>query len=313
MRNIISLALISLFIQQSANGAVISSYSGSSVSVHNCSGVNAEYIEQNQQKIIDFARELNYQNACEQSSYENGAEQERFAKQFDGQSATTSLYDAVYSESELQNTVLSLPEIHMLASSNQGNMSIARSFAVQGFLWTGEDTTLSFDADLDYTISEDQYDEYGNRVVGAYYESVIAASSSITLSTADNDIYPLNFDEGSLLGGQFYSSDNAELAGQARYDEIQLGFRFDVKKDSVFYLFGRATAYGWNGGFVDSLNTLTTTLRITGKTFEESNSILSTSIALLEPTSVPSPSTFLLFILTFIGLVIRTKRLQRNK
>lgn len=310
MRKALLPVLLTLAASFTTQASVINTYTGSSASTHNCTGVDSEYIELNRDKIIDFAREVNYRNACEQSSYERNFEFEEFSKKFDGKPAITSISENVYAEGELDNSVLSLPEIHLYAGSAENSMSIGKSFAVQAYFWTGEDTTLSFSANLDYSASADQYDESGNRVVGAYYEAVIAASTKLFVSNEENDIFPSNFNENDLLGGDFYSSDSSENSGQERYEETQLGFSFDVRKDTVFYLFGRAAAYGWNGGYLDSRNTLTTSLSIAGATAEQSAPLIETFANPIQSSEISAPAASGIFLIGLAGLLSYRRKVK---
>jgi|GEM_PF-6998368 len=308
MKHYLLAAVTLICFSQSSHANVIFTYTGSSASEHNCDGVDAQYIEENAQKILDFGRQLNYQTACEQSSYEQNLERETFTKNFNEPRSIAQLPDNVFAEAVLDNTVLALPEIHLLASSNNNQMGIAESFAVQRLLWTGEDTTLSFEGNFDYIATQDEYDEYGYRIKGAYYETVIAASTSLFVSSAENDIFPSNFDEGALLGGSFFSSGQLEGPNVYGYQEGQVKFSFEVRKNTSFYLFGRATALGWNGGILDSRNTLTTKLNVSGVSAVESEQLIAANITQLSPTEVSSPSVSALGLFGFLLLTARRFR-----
>lgn len=310
MKRLLLLAQLSL-LSASAFANPIYSYTGSSSSTHSCEGVDADYIIDNTDVIGSGFRVANYRYACEQSSYVNGGDTEAFSKTFTNR-ASTSIDDSganstVISNAILDSTSLSLPKISMYADSELGSMGIARTFSVQQYRWTGAATELFFSAQIDYHLNSDERDSLGYRTVGSYYEAAIAASTSLNLSEQSNNIFPSNFDEGTLIAGIFTSSDDDELKGVARTEEKQISISFTVENNQLFYLFGRAEAWAWNGGKVDSLNTLSTNLRVANVDSATSSELIDSFVTPLssEINELNSPTTFAVFTLGLCGLGFR--------
>ena len=108
-----------------------------------------------------------------------------------------------------------------------------------------------------------------------------------------------------LLGGDYYHSQSSPNSGQERGDDGRISFEFDVTFGMEFYLFGRGSIMAFNGGFLDSSHTLTSSLTVSGATEEESEAIISNNLTLIKTVSVPAPSTLAIFLLGALGLAFR--------
>ncbi|MGQ8366430.1 PEP-CTERM sorting domain-containing protein [Glaciecola sp. 1036] len=300
--------LLAFTLSNNAQAGLISYHSATTITKSNCPEVDLDYLNENRQQIEEhFGYDTNAVGlvmACEYAAIMSGSNDTDYDKAIGGKYSRSSIRRNAYVESLLDDTELALPEIHMLAVAEENELIIGRTFAAQKYKWWGINQTLTFTADFDYLISETIHD---NVQVSQYawYEAAIAAITDLDVSSDPSEVYPISIDENLLLGGDYYHSQSSPNSGQERGDDGRISFEFDVTFGMEFYLFGRGSIMAFNGGFLDSSHTLTSSLTVSGATEEESEAIISNNLTLIKTVSVPAPSTLAIFLLGALGLAFR--------
>ncbi len=211
-----------------------------------------------------------------------------------------------YADVTLDYTNLGLPQIKVLSDSNAFERNSVNAFAATEYLWTGADQTLSFTANFDFFNSGNLWSLPGAADIYDYLYNVgFGASTDMTFDFVN--VFP---DYGNIITQGYFSSNDESLisaTAASPYAGTQT-ISFDVKTGDQFYLWGWTQAFGYNGGFMDASNTLTTELAVQGLSAEESKEIFATA---LQPapviSEIPEPSSILLMCLGLLGFTIRKR------
>ena len=201
----------------------------------------------------------------------------------------------IWLSAELDNTDLALPEAHFVVNAQQDERNSATLFSAQSFLWQGATTTLNFSAVFDFSKSIGQWGTDSD----SYYFLDIGASTGMTF--APNMLFPDSW--GNELSVASYSSENDSNIVNQLKNFRQIDISFEVNDGDEFQLWGESKAFALNGGWVDSANTMRTTLAVEGLSQQESEALFAQSLTVVP--SIPEPATIALFIIALTGLVVR--------
>jgi hypothetical protein len=198
-----------------------------------------------------------------------------------------------------------LPEAHMVITSAKGERKSGNMFSAQEFLWTGGDDTLTFSADFDFTVSGG----FWNNAIDSYYVADISVWSDLIVPTditGPSSIYPTNQnnEDDYISWASYFSFDDVDVVAE----ELQvktLSTSFNVKTGDSFYLSSTVRGFAMNGGWVDSANTLTSSL-----TAANTNDLSQSLVVVNKSINVPEPSTLAIFTLGLMGLVFRRSKKQ---
>jgi PEP-CTERM motif len=212
-----------------------------------------------------------------------------------------------YADVTLDDTNLGLPQIKVLSDSNAFERNSVNAVAATEYLWTGADQTLSFTANFDFFNSGNLWGLPG--VVDIYdYLYIVGFGASTDMTFDFINVFP---DYGNIITEGYFSSNDESLISATEtspYTGTQT-ISFDVKTGDQFYLWGWTQAFGYNGGYMDASNTLTTELAVQGLTVEESKVIFATALQPAPVVSdIPEPSSIMLMCLGLLVFSIRKIR-----
>lgn len=206
----------------------------------------------------------------------------------------------IWLNAQLDNSDLALPEAHFVVNSQESERNSANLFSGQSFLWLGENTTLDFTANFDFSMSTGNWGAGEDSLYG------LQIGASIGMDFDQGWLFP---DTGDVIANANYKSINDALITDETINYRNMSISFEVNNGDEFQLWGLSQAFALNGGWIDSANTMRTQLAVQGLSVENSLEVFSQSLRVV-PTSVPEPSTLAIFALGMIGLVSRQFKKQ---
>ncbi|WP_448213289.1 hypothetical protein [Colwellia sp. MEBiC06753] len=198
----------------------------------------------------------------------------------------------IWLQAELDDTELALPEAHFVVNADYGERNSANLFSAQSYLWSGETTTLEFSANFDFALSNGAW---GNDP-DSFYILQIGASQNMTFG---EQLFPEYWGESLDVSSYLSAEDNGIVDTSKNYRNMTISF--EVNNGDEFQLWGLSQAFALNGGWVDSANTMTTSLGIKGiDSDEEVKAIFASSLSIV---SVPEPPAIALMLFSLIVLL----------
>ena len=183
-----------------------------------------------------------------------------------------------------------LPEVHFYAEGDLQERASSNVAAYQQFEWTGASDTLTFTTSFDFTMSAGEWD--GD--TDSYF-----FSNLVLFETLESHIgfAPQWSNE---LGAAMYHSDDYAI-GSGELVEESLSLSLAVNPGDTFYVMAIVQGGGMNGGWVDSSNSLLSSVSAVNTPFEA----LSQSLQAVTAVQVHEPGTFGMFMAVSLILVIR--------
>ncbi len=279
MKNILQVATLCLF-SFNALGGLVSHSMGSFLTVRHCpTALNeSECINEAQNGPGYTERDIQLNYATNQLSYSNS-----------------------YSNGtlSLDPVDLSVPEFKFAITSDPQQRNGVNLFAYQEYTWTGSDATVEFEVNFDFVMSNGTWD---TGVDSLYRVNIMFV----------DDIEPGGYffpTLGTTLSEQsFISTDHSVVAHTRFFGSLTAAQA--VTTNQSFYLYTQVQAFGINGGYVDSLNTLTANINA----FDSGGSPIdqTTLQASLQVQNrglfVSEPSTLVFILLAVAGLAFRNRR-----
>ena len=203
---------------------------------------------------------------------------------------------------------LLMPEIKLSGSSEEGERNSTNVSA-----WTGFERVAGTDAlDLQLVIDFDFFNSNGDHIATTWGDGVnpeindyfmyLGFGAAYGIEDEDN-VFPvftdvIDFDEFASRDEPF-----AELFEEDPFRGQLILDLSDIAVGETVYFYGNAQAFGFNGGFTDAFNTITTKLQVAGVSEQESQAIIAQQFQLAQ-TTIPEPASLALLAsgLGFIGL-----------
>ena len=212
---------------------------------------------------------------------------------------------------------LLMPEIKLVADSAEGERNSTNVSAWTGFQRVAgtDDIDLEVVIDFDFFNSSDEHvatlwDTDNIPSIKDYFFSV-SFGASLGIANEEN-VFPEFTD---VINETGFSTADLPLTASFEDDPYRGQLRLDLSGIGVgetVYFYSQAQGLGFNGGFVNAFNTVTTKLQVKGiDDEEESNRILASQFT-LAPTSVtvPEPSAIALLLSGLGFMAFRRRRSQ---
>ncbi|WP_286265256.1 PEP-CTERM sorting domain-containing protein [Thalassotalea atypica] len=214
-----------------------------------------------------------------------------------------------YAQVTLDDENLGLPEIKVKSESDEFERNSVNAFAATEYLWTGEDETLEFTANFDFFASGGAWALGDTPEINDYLLGMEIGVATDMLFDVEQ-IFPTDW--GNQIATAGYNTNNEPRVSGSLEEPIEgtVTVSFDVSAGDQFFLYGWIQAFGYNGGFVDASNTLTSQLAVQGQTQQQSQQIFAAALQAAppsDPNAIPEPSSLFLALLGFIGLAGRKK------
>lgn len=192
------------------------------------------------------------------------------------------------------NSNLLMPEIKLATYSDEGERNSTNVSAWSGFKRiAGTD-----DIDLQLVINFDFFNSNADHMAGLWdapgipgihdYIFYLGFGAARGIENQAN-VFPTFTDQIAFDGFSSRDLPFGQYTKQNPYiDQIILDLS-GISVGETMYIFANAQAFGFNGGFADAFNTVTTKLQVANVSEEESLRILSSQFALATTSSIPEP------------------------
>jgi len=198
-----------------------------------------------------------------------------------------------------------LPEVHLFSDSANDWTNFLFSFSYQQYLWEGEDDTLTISSDFSFTKTTGT--GWAELQGDSHYAAMLSISKDISDDIHGGSWKPIIDPEDIIVDASYASNDDKLILSGVKQSR-SISTTFNVSKGDTFYVMSHVKASANNGGWVDSANSLYTSVTA-DITTDEQLALDLLSIKRPDPTAVPEPSTLGFFALGFIALIFRRLRM----